>query len=163
MTKNGKNSSEFAALIKTQLPALLLFARQWPHDSPEDVVQEAFMRLLDQPEPPENVTAWLFSVVRNLSNNHIRSEKRRKNREMRKSAQISPWFVTPEHADETNDNHTELIEQLQQLPFQYREVIVAKIWGNLTFEQIAAIQETSTSSAHRMYQTGIKILQDKLR
>ena len=49
-----------ATVIKTQLPALLLFARQWPHDSPEDIVQEAFMRLLEKLEPPENVTAWLF-------------------------------------------------------------------------------------------------------
>ena len=146
-------------MIQTQLPALLLFARQWPHDSPEDIVQEAFMRLLELPEPPENVTAWLFTVVRNLSNNHIRAEKRRKNRELRKSSQVSPWFVTP---CETNENHTELIEQLQQLPFQYREVIVAKIWGKLTFDQIAAIQGTSTSSAHRAYQTGIRLLQEKM-
>ena len=162
MTKNGKNRSEFAALIKTQLPALLLFARQWPHDSPEDIVQEAFMRLLKQPTSPENVTAWLFTVVRNLSNNHIRSEKRRKNRELKKSSQISSWFVTPERTDETNENHTELIDQLQQLPFQYREIIVAKIWGKLTFEQIAVIQGTSSSSAHRTYQAGLKLLQEKL-
>ena len=47
MTKNGENGengSELVAIIKSQLPALLLFARQWPHDSPEDVVQESFMR-----------------------------------------------------------------------------------------------------------------------
>jgi RNA polymerase sigma-70 factor (ECF subfamily) len=162
MAGNGKNRSELAALIKTQLPALLLFARQWPHDSPEDIVQEAFMRLLEQPVPPENVTAWLFTVVRNLSNNHIRSEKRRKNREIEKSSQNSSWFVAQDRDGETNDHHTELIEQLQQLPFQYREVIVAKIWGKLTFDQIAVIQETSTSSAHRIYQTGIKLLQEKL-
>ena len=153
---------ELAAFIKTQLPGLLLFARQWPHDSPEDIVQEAFMRLLEQSEPPENVTAWLFTVVRNLSNNHIRSEKRRKNREIRKTSSVSSWFVMPDQSDETNDYHTELIEQLQQLPFEYREVIVAKIWGKLTFEQIAAIQEISTSSAHRMYQAGLKMLQERL-
>ncbi len=162
MTRNGKNRSEIAALIKTQLPALLLFARQWPHDSPEDVVQEAFMRLLEQPHLPENVTAWLFAVVRNLSNNHIRSEKRRKNRENNKSAQNATWFLTPEHGCETDENHTALIDQLQQLPFQHREVIVAKIWGKLTFEQIAAIQGTSISSAHRTYQAGLKLLQEKL-
>ena len=162
MTKNGKNRTELVALIKTQLPALLLFARQWPHDSPEDIVQEAFMRLFEQPEPPDNVTAWLFTVVRNLSNNHIRSEKRRKNREFSKSSQNSSWFVSQDRDDETNDIHAELIEQLQQLPFQYREVIVAKIWGKLTFGQIAATLGTSTSSAHRTYQAGLKLLQEKL-
>ena len=162
MTDNGENWAEFAALVKVQLPVLLLFARQWPHDSPEDIVQEAFMRLLELTEPPENVTAWLFAVVRNLSNNHIRSEKRRKNREIEKSSHNSLWFVTPDRDDETNDHHTELIEQLQQLPFQYREVIVAKIWGKLTFDQIAVTQETSTSSAHRIYQAGIKLLHEKL-
>jgi len=162
MTKNGKKMPELAALIKTQLPALLLFARQWPHDSPEDIVQEAFMRLLEQPEPPENVTAWLFTVVRNLSNNHIRSEKRRKNREFFKTSQESSWFIVQDRDDETNDNHTELIEQLQKLPFQYREVIVAKIWGKLTFDQIAATLGMSNSSAHRTYQAGLKLLQEKI-
>ena len=68
----------------------------------------------------------------------------------------------PDQSDETNDHHTELIEQLQQLPFEYREVIVAKIWGKLTFGQIAATLGTSTSSAHRTYQAGIKMLQERL-
>ena len=160
MTKNGEKRSDVAALIKTQLPALLLFARQWPHNSPEDIVQEAFIKLLEQQEMPENVTAWLFAVVRNLSNNHLRSEKRRKNRENTRNTQ---WFAEFEQTAETDENQKELIEQLQTLPISYREVIVAKIWGKLTFEEIAVINNTSSSSVHRNYKAGLEMLHEKLK
>lgn len=161
MTKNGKNRTEVVAFIKTQLPALLLFARQWSHDSPEDVVQEAFIKLLEQPKLPENVNAWLFTVVRNLSNNHVRGEKRRKNRENTAYAQNIQWFV-PSKPEESDENQKELIEQLQALPVSHREVIVARIWGKLTFEEIAAMQNKSTSSVHRTYQAGLELLRKKL-
>ena len=160
MTKNGKKRSDVAALIKTQLPALLLYARQWSHNSPEDIVQEAFIKLLEQQEMPENVTAWLFAVVRNLSNNHLRSEKRRRNRENIKNTQ---WFTEFEQSTETDENQKELVEQLQTLPLKYREVIVAKIWGKLTFEEIAVINNTSSSSVHRNYKTGLEMLHEKLK
>ena len=163
MTKNGKAGKNIAALIKTQLPALLLFARQWPHNSPEDIVQGAFIKLLEQPQWPENVTAWLFAVTRNLSNNHLRNEKRRKTRENTKFTQNKQWFSDTGHTKESNDNHTELIEQLQALPLRYREVIVAKIWGKLTFEEIAAIQEMSSSSVYRNYQAGLELLRKNLQ
>ena len=162
MTKNGKNRADIAVLIKTQMPALLLFARQWSHDSSEDIVQEAFIKLLEQPKLPDNITAWLFAVVRNLSNNHIRGEKRRKNRENAKFAKNTQWFALPDQRNESDENQKELIAQLQALPLKYREVIVAKIWGKLTFEEIAAMQNQSSSSVHRNYKAGLEILHKNL-
>ena len=47
--------------------ALVLYARQWLDDrsAAEDVVQEAFVRLVAQPALPRNARAWLYAVVRN--------------------------------------------------------------------------------------------------
>ena len=44
--------------------ALVLYAQQLC-DTPEDVVQEAFLSLMRQKIAPDNVAGWLFRVVRN--------------------------------------------------------------------------------------------------
>ena len=53
-------------LIDEYGPALVLYARQWCN-APEDVVQEALLRLVEQPALPKDVLAWLYRVVRNAA------------------------------------------------------------------------------------------------
>jgi RNA polymerase sigma-70 factor (ECF subfamily) len=109
------------------------------------------MRLAD---PPQDPVAWLFAAVRNASNQHLRTQKRRKNRESLSQEDKRPWFSTA-------NGDGELIAELQSLPFEYRTVIVAKIWGNLTFEQVAGLIGSSKSSAHRVYDEGLALLRKK--
>jgi RNA polymerase sigma-70 factor (ECF subfamily) len=151
----GDREKLIAELVRTKLPALVLFARQWKHDSAEDIVQEAFIRLMRLAAPPQDPVAWLFAAVRNASNYYLRAEKRRKCREDKSLADKKPWFSPSEGEDE-------LVAELQSLPFDYRTVIVAKIWGNLTFEQIAAMTGSSKSSAHRKYNEGLALLRKRL-
>ena len=47
---------------------------------------------------------------------------------------------------------------LEQLPPEQREVIVARLWGGLSFEQIAAVAGCSASTAFRRYEAGIEAL-----
>src|SRR5208283_3188619 len=96
----GDQDKLIAELVRTKLPALVLFARQWKHDSAEDVVQEAFIRLMRLPEPPQDPVAWLFAAVRNASNHHLRTEKRRKCRENTSLAEREPWFGPTEGESE---------------------------------------------------------------
>ncbi|MHC5544342.1 RNA polymerase sigma factor, partial [Singulisphaera rosea] len=51
-------------LLDRHSAALELYARQWC-DVPEDVVQEAFLKLSAQGLVPSRPAAWLFRVVRN--------------------------------------------------------------------------------------------------
>jgi RNA polymerase sigma-70 factor (ECF subfamily) len=150
----GDRENLITELVCAKLPALVLFARQWKHDSAEDVVQEAFLRLMRLADPPQDPVAWLFAAVRNASNQHLRTQKRRKNRESLSQEDKRPWFTTA-------NGDGELIAELQSLPLTYRTVIVAKIWGNLTFEQIAGLIGLSKSSAHRVYDEGLALLRKK--
>jgi DNA-directed RNA polymerase specialized sigma24 family protein len=43
-----------------------------------------------------------------------------------------------------------------------REVIVARIWGGLTFDEIAQLVGCSLPTAHRRYQTGLTELRTRL-
>jgi len=56
-----------------------------------------------------------------------------------------------------------MIRTLESLDLEYREIIVAKIWGGLTFEEIAAMTGSSRSGVHRKYQEGIRILGERIK
>jgi len=138
--------------------ALLLYARQWC-DSPEDIVQEAFLRLMRQKESPENVVGWLYRVVRNAAISASRSARRR-SRRIAEVAQLGePWFQVSH--DERLDAAA-ATAALQQLPIEQRETVVARLWGGLSFKQIAELTGSSTSTAHRWYEAGLRALRERL-
>ena len=155
-----ENEARIEELVHTKLPALVLFAKQWKHHSAEDVVQEAFLKLMKQKVFPDNPAAWLFTAIRNLSNNEIRSRNHRKRRELDVQTQKG-LFEIPE--TERKDEIDQLIRELESLDLEYREIIVAKIWGRLTFEEIAEMMGASRSSVHRRYQEGLRRLKEGVR
>ena len=146
-----------AQLIDEHAAALELYAAQWA-DSPADRVQEAFLRLVRQAEPPGRPVAWLYRVVRNLSISAARSaERRRRHESQARSGEA--WFSATEGS---RLDAQEATEALQNLPEEQREVIVARIWGGLSFEQIAELTETSSSTVHRRYEAGLAALRERL-
>ena len=138
--------------------ALVLFARQWCR-TPEDVVQEALLSLVRQSQSPQNVVGWLYRVVRNGAISAGRSESRRSRRETRAAEDAKPWFhPSPEEALDA----AAASAAMENLPLRQRETIVARLWGGLSFEQIAELLDTSASSAHRWYQAGLTTLRERL-
>ena len=109
---------------------------------------------------PDNPVAWLYTAVRNLSNNELRSQRRRIRREF-DVQESKGLFDLPD--SEQKEELEQLIHALDSLELEYREIIVAKIWGGLTFEEIAAMTETSRSNVHRKYQEGIRFLGERIK
>ncbi len=143
-------------LYRLHAPALLLYARQWG-GSAEDIVQEAFVRLAQQVPPPEQVLPWLYRVVRNEALANHRSASRRRERERRASTPEA-WFSTAEDRLDAG----EATRLLAELPLELREVIVARLWGGLTFEEIARLVGSSLPTTYRRYQTGLTQLRERL-
>lgn len=143
-------------LYRQNAPALRLYARQWG-ESGEDLVQEAFIRLAQQSPPPEQILAWLYRVVRNAALMAQRTATRRRQREQRAS-KPEAWFTTTEDRLD-GDEATRL---LAELPLELREVIVPRLWGGLTFEEIADLVGCSLATAHRRYQMGLAQLRERL-
>lgn len=148
---------ELADLIDRHSPALVLFARQ-RCDTPEDVVQEAFCALAALRTPPDDPVAWLFRTVRNRSLDAGKADRRRKRREAAVGGSAA-WFVEPRtHGLEA----AEAVDALQALPDDLREVIVLRLWSDLTLEQVAAAVGCSVSTAHRRYESGLALLRQTL-
>src|SRR2546429_3280396 len=82
-----------ARLIDAHAAALVLYARQWCA-APEDVVQEAFVKLCTLEPPPRDAVAWLYRVVRNAALDVGKSARRRQRREAAVARPVR-WFVEP--------------------------------------------------------------------
>lgn len=146
------------SLLDQYGPALVLFAQQWT-TSPEDCLQEALIELARQKQVPDHPGAWLFQVVKHKALSLARSANRRERHEQQAARLVPAWIESPaSHRLEAAD----VTLALQQLTDDQREVIVARVWGGLGFEQIAQLVGTSTSSAHRRYEAGLLALREKL-
>jgi RNA polymerase sigma factor (sigma-70 family) len=137
---------------------LVLYARQWC-DVPEDVVQEAFLLLVRQVVAPDNPVGWMYRVVRNRAINASRSCGRQSRRETAAAGRGQPWF---ESADGDRLDAAAATDALKHLPVEQREAIVARLWGGLSFEEIARLSEMSLSKVYRSYQRGLAALRERL-
>jgi RNA polymerase sigma-70 factor (ECF subfamily) len=155
----GRMDSELLGrLIDRFAAALELYARQWC-DAPEDVVQEAFVKLASQHVLPREPGAWLFRTVRNGAISAGIACRRRRRHEAEAAAETPGWFEAGTPGSNLSGVDPEAAQTaLSALPVDQREVIVSHLWGGLTFQQIAEVCGTSSSSAHRQYQAGIAAL-----
>jgi RNA polymerase sigma-70 factor (ECF subfamily) len=155
----GELTAELLAeLLHRHAGALELLARQ-RCDTPADVVQEAFVQLVRQPRLPDNVVAWLYRVVRNGAISAARASTRRRRHETAAAEQSPCWFEENETAELDAQAVT---TALQDLPPEQREIVVAHLWGEMSFEQIAGLVGMSASSAHRAYHSALARLRENL-
>lgn len=144
-------------LLDQHSAALVLYAQQLCA-SPEDVVQEAFIRLMQERPAPVNVTGWLYRVVRNGAISQSRSEGRRTKYEAAAAENRPAWFQSSN--DEALDSVT-IVAAMRSMPAHMREVIVLRLWSGLSFDGIGELLEKPTSTVHRWYEMGIAELRSK--
>lgn len=151
---------QLAELVDRHAAALVLYARQWC-SVPEDVVQTSFLKLARQSAPPDNLVPWLYRVVRNGAIDAARAARRRQKYETRAAEAAPHWFLPSD--DPTGLDARQAAAALAELPVDIREIMVAHLWGGLTFEQIAGMVGGSASTAYRRYAAGLDLLRDRLR
>ena len=145
------NDKQLEEIVSQHGSALVLFARQWCN-WPDDALQEALCDLVQVTPIPLDTVAWLFKVVRCKALNLSRSEQRRDEHHRHAAEQQDQWFqVQPESSLDAN----ELENVLSKLPELEREIVVARIWGELSFAQISEFTGKPQSTVHRHYQLAI--------
>ena len=115
----------------------------------EDLVQETCLRAIrgmEKLRPDSNVKSWLFTILRNIWLNQVRK-----------------WRTTPETLESDRDGdgvnsapdgspdphavYVSKVDQeqvraaIQQLPVEFREVIILREYEELSYQEIAALLE----------------------
>lgn len=144
---------------------LLLCARQWTPSlaDAEDVVQEGFVRYWKhQRHLGGDPFALVLTSVRRAALDRARSNQRRMQREDRYGAEgrgDTPLFLGSAERDE----RTRAIEEaLRRLPAEQREVLVLKLWGELTFAEIGQQLDLSPNTAASRYRYALGALKEEL-
>ena len=142
-------------------PGLVLFARQFVRSvaDAEDIVQEAFVKFWRKQHPIEN-RALLFATVRSTAFDLLRRDSRRARREAEAIAE-SEHVVAPQF-DETSESQRALAAAIDRLPTEQREVLVMKIWNELTFADIATVLGISQNTAASRYRYALAALKEDL-
>ncbi len=136
----------------------------------QDVVQEAFVRLIRQcaaGREPQDVPAWLFACVRNAAVDSMRSESRRRLRERRAAqersdclaGQAAELFLSP--PGNTIDA-ADAERALANIPAELREVVTLRIWGAMTLSQIATVTHSPVSTVYDRYRAALELLRQTL-
>src|SRR5262245_2837927 len=143
--------------------ALLLFARQFVAASAdaEDIVQEAFIRYWRSRGQVEEPAPFMFACVRHCALDWQRGRRRQLRREERAARpETEPLFGGA--AAEQDERRLAIEAALRELPEEQAAVLVMKIWGGLTFPQIAAALETSPNTAASRYRYALAKLREAL-
>ena len=140
-------------------PGLVLFARQWVHSAAdaEDIVQDAFVKFWRRNHNVQN-RALLYATVRSTALDLIRRDSRRARREQEALADIDQTVEPQFRIDD--ESQRALGVAMERLPHEQREVLVMKIWNELTFAEIAealGISQNTAASPRRVLILGDKI------
>ena len=155
---NGdEHSNWLEKFYEAKASGLILYGRALGlgHGEAEDVLQETFLALMQLPEFPREPEHYCLRSFRNRALNYKRSLWRRLTREL----ESQRWF---EKSPGESPAERAAMNCLAELPAEQREVIVLKIWNQLTFEEIGGLLEISPNTAAGRYRYGLQKIKSKL-
>src|ERR1041384_1063219 len=126
--------------ILASIPSLRAFAISLSGnvDRADDLVQETVLRALaniDSFEPGTNMSAWLFTILRNL----FRSEYRKRRREVEDATGMYAESMKSQPQQGSRLEFEELRAALAQLPDDQREAVILVGASGFSYEEAAAI------------------------
>jgi RNA polymerase sigma-70 factor (ECF subfamily) len=136
----------------------LLFARQQTRCAAdaEDILQEALVetwrRAQGRPESP-----LVYATIRRRAIDLARRTGRRQRRE--ETSAGPDWFVPDGDDLETS---VLLEQEIRRLPEEQREVITLKVWGGLTFAEVAQSLSIPQGTAASRYRLAVAALRQTL-
>jgi RNA polymerase sigma-70 factor, ECF subfamily len=155
------SAPDWQTVFQELAPRLVLYARQFTPSATdaEDVVQLAFVRWWQHnPGADRAHVPLLYAAVRTISLDARRSEERRLRREtatVMDDAHFEPFVQDRETAEI-------LARAMTELPPEQREVVTLRIWGELSFAEIATATQASINTVAGRYRYALKALQRAL-
>ena len=151
-------TANWSAWLADHIPKLLLFARTQTRSEAdaEDVLQDAIVEAARKSHGAPPDLPLVYATLRRRAVDLARSTDRRTAREEAASdvTEIC-WFDDRIEQQET----ARLIDRaMKRMPEKFREVVMLKIWSELTFAQIAETLDIPLNTAASRYRYGLESL-----
>ena len=167
MSNNGHSPDPWRACYEALAPKLLLFARQWVPSAAdaEDVVQAGFVRFWRaQPSAEVEHYPLLYAAVRSAALDLLRTNSRRVLREENFGREKgNDGVVFFECGMEQQEKAATIQAALGELPREQRETLVLRLWGDLSFAEIATTVGESINTVASRYRYGMQALRKQLK
>jgi RNA polymerase sigma factor (sigma-70 family) len=153
------------AVTRFEAPLTLYAARLLRDaETARDVVQETFLKLCasDQDSIDGHLAEWLFTVFRNRALDILRKEHRMT--QLREEQVLRCLHPAPGPLDvaERHELGTRVLELLEELPPNQREVIRLKFQNGFSYQEISRISGHSVSNVGYLIHAGIKALRNHM-
>ena len=140
----------------------------------EDLAQEVFFKLyraLDRYDPRYKFSTWLFRVAQNAAIDRIRKRRlqlvsmdRQGNDEQGMGSWEFPSSDPSPYRDLRNRERGDAIQlAIDGLPWDYRELIVLRHYGELSYDEIANLKEMPLGTVKNKLFRGRQMMKEKLQ
>ncbi len=132
-------------------------------DHARDVVQEAFLQLcrLGPPKKEGALAAWLYTVCRNKAFDHLKREKTMLPMQSHADEWVDP-APPPQQNLESREQRDQVLQQINALPDNQREVVQLKFGEGLSYKQISEITGHSVSNVGFLIHTAVSTMRRQL-
>ena len=156
----SSQSDTWPAWYERHAGNLLLFARQWLTcgADAEDAVQAGFVKFWrNKPRPAPEDLPLLYATVRCAALDLIKGQARRTRRE--ETARLdSPSLWWDANSLEQREQALQMQQALLHLTEDQREVVVLRVWSELTFAQIATALDAPLNTITSRYRYALSNL-----
>jgi len=145
----------------TPLLAFALSILREDRERAHDVVQDVFLKLhkhgADKIQP-DKMKAWLFAVCRNRAIDILRKEKPMSVTDATELASVRDQQPDPSIQAERREQHGQVLDLLNRLPDNQREVVRLKFQSGLSYREISEVTELSVSNVGFLLHNALKQL-----
>ena len=124
----------------------------------EDAVQDVFANLAKSPEKVRigtNVRSFLSTCVANRVRNLIRAQQKCETSTIEKGDCATSSLRSPDQQAMMNEKLKLLSDAMTQIPYEQREVVTLHLQSDMTFRQIAKVQNVSVNTVQGRYRYGV--------
>jgi len=122
----------------------------------EDVLQDTFVQVLSYPNELDGIVsmrAWLFRIARNCAMNRVRKKKA--------TTDIPLDSLVTSHPNE--DPRLGLMrDAIEQLPQEHRETLLLRWHDELSYEEIAQVQQIPVGTVRSRLHHSLRRLRDRM-
>ncbi|MEK7583625.1 MAG: sigma-70 family RNA polymerase sigma factor [Patescibacteria group bacterium] len=143
------HTEEFGSLYDRYIRKIydFIYFKTMHRETAEDLTSQTFMKAFQNiqsfREGAGTFSAWLYRIARNTVIDHYRTRK--ETRSLEDAWDLGADDETPRDID-TRDRLAKVHDAVQKLPAQQRDIIMLRVWSELSFKEIAAVVGKSEAS-----------------